>query len=173
MNTHSETKSVTRIMRNLHRDIGFLVIGLTLMYCTSGIILIYREDGFLKFENKVETTIAQGLSEKELESALHLRRMKIEKHDGNVILFNYGQYNALTGHVSYTTQEYPWIIQKFNALHLSPSAATIHLFGLLYGILLFFLATSSLFMYKKGTKMARRGVILASVGVVAACFIVL
>lgn len=173
MNNPSETKSVTRTMRNLHRDIGFLVIGLTLMYCISGITLIYREDGFLKFENKVETTIAQGLSGKELETALHLRRMKIEKQEDNIIYFNYGEYDSLTGHVSYTTQEYPWIIQKFNALHLSPSAPAIHYFGIMYGILLLFLATSSLFMYRSGTKNARRGVTLATIGVIAAFVIII
>jgi hypothetical protein len=142
------------------------------MYCVSGITLIYRDDGFLKFENKVETTIAQGLSWKELESALHLRKMKIEKQEGDIVYFNYGEYNALTGHTSYTTQEYPWIIQKLNTLHLSPSASMIHLFGIVYGVLLLFLAISSLFMYKRGTKQARRGVLLATVGVIAAFFIV-
>ncbi|BAH74273.1 hypothetical protein [Solidesulfovibrio magneticus] len=173
MSNSSEKRSMVRVMRNLHRDIGFFVVGLTLIYCLSGIILIYRDKGFMQFANSVETTIAQGLSEKDLESALHLRKMKILKQEGDKIVFNYGEYNRLTGHVSYTTQEHPWIIQKFNAIHLSPSASLIHYAGVAYGVMLLFLAISSFFMYKSGSAQARRGVILAVVGVVAAFVLVL
>jgi len=171
MNNATEKKSMTRTMRSLHRDIGFLLIGLTLMYAASGIVLIYRDSGFLKQETRVETDIARGLPAKALESALHLRRLKVEKQEGDVIHFNYGTYDAATGHAAYTIQEYPWIIQKLNALHLAPSASALHYFGILYGALLIFLAVSSLFMFRPGTKPFRRGIILSAGGVALAALL--
>ena len=35
-------KTVTQVVRALHRDIGFLMIGITVIYCVSGILLLYR-----------------------------------------------------------------------------------------------------------------------------------
>ncbi|MGE4422863.1 MAG: hypothetical protein AB7D39_11255 [Pseudodesulfovibrio sp.] len=168
MNKPTEKRTLTRTMRSLHRDIGFLMIGLTLMYCLSGIVLIYRDSGFLKFENHVETDIDRGLTSKELEAALHLRRITVERLEAGVIHFNNGEYNVLTGHASYTLQEYPWLVRKFNALHLSPSSSAMHYFGIAYGLLLIFLALSSLLMYKPGTKSFRRGITLSSAGVAMA-----
>lgn len=35
-------------IRSLHRDVGFFLVGLTLVYVLSGILLIYRDTGFLQ-----------------------------------------------------------------------------------------------------------------------------
>lgn len=35
-------KSLHSVVRALHRDIGFFVIGLTVLYCVSGVSLLYR-----------------------------------------------------------------------------------------------------------------------------------
>lgn len=35
-------------IRSLHRDIGFFLVGLTLIYVFSGILMIYRDTGFLQ-----------------------------------------------------------------------------------------------------------------------------
>lgn len=172
MNTNTGKRSFARIIRSLHRDIGFLLVGMTLLYCASGIIMIYRDQGFLKFEEHVETTVAPGLVAEELAPALKLRRLEIDRQDGDMLYFNNGQYNASTGEVSYTVEKFPLIIEKINSLHLSPSSSTIHYFGVTYGALLFFLAASSLFMYRIGTKQSRRGIIIASAGAISAFLIV-
>ena len=38
-----EKKSINHFVRSLHRDIGFFVIGLTIIYSISGIVLTYRD----------------------------------------------------------------------------------------------------------------------------------
>ena len=43
-----EEKMKKPLIRVLHRDIGFLVVGLTIVYALSGIVLTYRDTGFLK-----------------------------------------------------------------------------------------------------------------------------
>lgn len=53
METQKKKQNIYHIMRVLHRDIGFLTIGLTLVYALSGILLIYRNTDLLKTE-KVE-----------------------------------------------------------------------------------------------------------------------
>ncbi|WP_320171665.1 hypothetical protein [Maridesulfovibrio sp.] len=173
MSKNIEGKSITRLMRSLHRDIGFILIGLTLMYCVSGIVLIYRDQGFLKTEQRVEKVISPGLDAGEIKSELRLRKMKIDRQEGSIIYFNNGKYDKITGQVSYTTQKYPAIIEKLNSLHLSPSNSPIHFLGVTYGILLLFLALSSLLMYKAGTRQLRRGITLAATGILAAAAILI
>ena len=172
MNKVIKRKLFVPTMRSLHRDIGFLLIGLTLIYCVSGIIMIYRDTGFLKFEQNIVTTVDPGLSIQDLASALKMRKLTIDRQEGDIMYFNDGEYSVSTGQASYTVEKYPLIIEKLHSLHLSPSSSTIHIFGLTYGILLLFLAISSLFMFKSGTRHARRGLVLASVGVAAAFLIV-
>lgn len=45
-----EKKSINHYMRSLHRDIGFFVIGLIVIYSISGVVLIYRDTNFLKHD---------------------------------------------------------------------------------------------------------------------------
>ena len=46
-------------IRSLHRDIGFFLVGLTLVYVLSGLLLIYRDTGFLQ-TTPVEHGMGQG-----------------------------------------------------------------------------------------------------------------
>ena len=48
-----ENKSINHCIRSLHRDIGFFIIGLTIIYSMSGIVLTYRDTNFLKHETLI------------------------------------------------------------------------------------------------------------------------
>ncbi len=73
-NADRKSVSVYRWMRILHRDIGFFVIGLTIIYCISGIVLTYRKTDFLKSETKVTRKIKPELQAEQLGEVLRLRR---------------------------------------------------------------------------------------------------
>ncbi len=155
---------LTRTMRILHRDLGFIMIGLTIIYSISGITLIYRETPFLKKERQITRTIEPSMEVDELGSVLHMRNFEIVRTDGNTIFFNNGTYNKSTGVVEYTSNELPGWLSKINSLHKTSNRSPLHWLGIVYGILLFFMAISSFWMFKSGTGLLRRGIKLAAVG---------
>lgn len=113
-------------IRGLHRDIGFFLVGLTLIYVFSGILMIYRDTGFLQ-----TAAVEQGM----------------------------GQHR---GH------EYVAWVQPFVDLHKAKSGNSVHWFTVMYGPALGFLAISSFWMLKPGSKTYRREIFLATLGVVFA-----
>ncbi len=167
-------KSFSYYMRVLHRDFGFFVIGITIVYCLSGVLLIYRDTDFLKENKIVLKTIEPNLKESELGKILHIREFKVIKNEGDVINFQNGTYNKTTGVVKYSSRELPAILEKFIGLHKSAGNGFASLFTTIYGILLLFLALSSLWMYQINTKNFRRGIYIACGGLIfVVCLLIL
>lgn len=170
-------KALAYYMRILHRDIGFLMIGLTLVFALSGILLVYRSTDFLKSDTPVTRSLSAGLSADDLGRALHLRKVKIAD-DGRYLVFSSepavrdGKYDRESGAVSYTERKLPSLLEKFNALHKTGSSAPIHWFSVVYGVLLIFLALSSFWMFKRSTRQFRRALVFSSVGFAAAALLV-
>jgi hypothetical protein len=161
-----EKKSFNHYIRALHRDIGFFAIGLTIIYAISGIVLIYRETGFLKSEKQVEKQLSPNIKESELGMALHLHNFQVTKTEGDVVYFQNGTYNNATGVVKYTDKALPAIIEKLNSLHKKSSRGITYLFSTIFGLSLLFLAISSFWMFKPNTRMFRRGLIFAGSGII-------
>ena len=97
MATEQHKTDRLRKIRALHRDIGFFVVGLTVVYALSGLVLTYRDTGLLKREQQVEKTLARGLGSCELARALHLRDLEVIDEDAGVIRFRKGTYNRENG----------------------------------------------------------------------------
>ncbi len=166
-----DRKTLTYYMRSLHRDIGFLVIGLTIVYALSGIVLIYRDTDFLKTMTHVETTMPKLMSPNDISQKLRLRHMEVTKIEGDVIHFKDGDalprgaYNAATGATVYDRMQLPKFLQTFISLHKISSSKGAHSIGVVYGVMLLFLALSALAMFKPASRQFRRGLILSGVGV--------
>lgn len=160
-------------MRTLHRDLGFLVIGFTIIYAISGIVLIYRDTDFLKHEKQVEQQIAPNIPESDLGGVLHLRNLQVVKTEGEMVYFQNGTYNKATGTVNYTEKALPAFLEKINNLHKKASRNLSHVFSTFFGIILLFLAISSFWMFKPSTKMFRRGMILTGIGLILAVVLLL
>lgn len=110
-------------IRSLHRDIGFFLVGLTLVYVLSGVVLIYRDTGFLQ---TTETQVGMG------------------QHRGH---------------------DYVGWMQPLVDLHKANSRNGVHWITVTYGLCLGFLAISSFWMIKPGSKTYRRELLLAALGV--------
>lgn len=160
--------SMNRIMRVLHRDVGFFVIGLAVIYSLSGLLLVYRDTDLMKEEQVIEKTLEPNLAVGDLERMLHLRGLKIEKTEGNLMYFNSGTYNVQTGDVKYTAKALPAWMEKLNQLHKTSSRNLSHYGAVIFGVLLLFLAISSFWMYRAGSSNFKRGLVLTGVGVLAA-----
>lgn len=168
-NGHRHDKTSIYYTRLLHRYIGCITLGLTLVYALSGVVLIYRDTEFLKTPVHVEQTIDQKLAPADLAKNLHLRHFALKKTDGEVLYFQNmpsireGTYNKATGAVSFTENRFPSIIERLISIHKLGSGNEMHWFSAVYGVMLLFLAVSSLWMFKPGTQKFRR-VLLVSGG---------
>ena len=162
----NEKRSFGYYMRALHRDVGFFVVGLVLVYAVSGVVLLYRDAGFLMREVQVERQLSPGLDAEKLAAALHLRGFKVSKVEGDVVHFRQGTYDKGTGIAAYSTRQLPSVLQKFVDLHKTMSGKINHWYAMFFSILLCFLAVSSFWMYRRDTRPFRRGLCLAAAGIV-------
>ncbi|MCT4646892.1 MAG: hypothetical protein N4A74_18020 [Carboxylicivirga sp.] len=161
-------RSITKIMRALHRDIGFLMIGLTVVYCLSGIVLLYRDTDMFTIDKQYIETIEKQISADELGDALGLRRIHISSETADTIYFNYGTYCKTSGVADYTINTYPDFVWAINGFHKLKSRYNMHWIGLIYGVLLLFLAISSYWMYKPKSKKFKHGLVLSAIGLMIA-----
>lgn len=161
-------KSIQYFIRILHRDIGFLLVGLTMIYALSGILLIYRSTGFLQSETTSQKTVAVGLEAGELGRELGMRHFELEKQDGDTIFFQGGSYDRSSGIATYTQSGFPTVLSMFTDLHKVTSRSSMHPLAAVYAFLLLFLAVSSFWMYKPGTRLFRRSISFSTAGMVVA-----
>ncbi len=163
-----EKKSMNQIMRSWHRDVGFFIIGMVIIYALSGIILIFRESNLLKHKVKVERTITPNLEAMDLKKELHRKELNGIRIDGDNIFFDDGQYNKITGIAAYTTTETIFPFNRFIDIHKSKNKGPLLWISAIFGLLLFFMVFSSLWMFKKGTTLFRRGLIIGGAGLIFA-----
>lgn len=159
-------------MRSLHRDLGFFLIGLIVIYSLSGIVLVYRNTSLLKTEKKIEKTLNPNMSPDELLNSLKIRGAKVISNENNLIEFTNGSYDATTGVVVYNIQETIFPMNKFISLHKTIGTSPMHWIATVVGVILFFLAISSFWMFKPNTRLFKRGLVLASIGVVFTAIII-
>lgn len=167
-----EKRNVHYYMRVLHRDIGFFLIGLTIIYCVSGILLVYRDSDFLKQETTVEKQLTANLSENELGKELRLRNFKPIKVEENIVYFENGTYDKTTGVANYTQKALPAFLEALNKLHKTSSNSIAHYISVMFGVLLLFLAISSFWMFKAKSKMFLRGISFAGAGILFTAIII-
>lgn len=148
------------VMRVLHRDLGYLTIGLTLVYALSGILLIYRNTDFLKVEKTQQVQLHPELRADELNQHVRIRNFKVDREDGEFIYFKEGYYNISTGKAQITRKVYPTPINKLVDLHKVTGDSKMSIVALIYGIIFTFFAISAMFMFKFGSKKNKRGWLL-------------
>lgn len=165
MEQQNERKSLTYYMRILHRDIGFFVIGMTIIYSLSGILMIYRNTDFLKFDMVEQEQLSTNLSFDALSDSISLRRINLVRELNDTIYYNNGTYSKTTGIAQYTTKQQPRFIQKMKSLHEASGKNSVSWFTAIYGISLLFLAISSFWMYKSKSRLFKRGLIIAGIGI--------
>ncbi len=168
-----KTNSIHNIMRSLHRDIGYFVVGLTMIYVISGILLVFRDTSFLKVKTEITRQLQPGLDGEALGRELKMRRFKVDKIEGEMVVFQNGTYNQSTGAASYTEEALPSWLEKLNKLHKSSSKSPTAWLNVTYGILLGYLVISAFWMYKPKAKLFKRGAWLSAAGLIFAVIMVM
>jgi hypothetical protein len=170
---NSGKMSINQIIRVLHRNIGFFILGFVLIYALSGIALIYRDSDFLKKEKTIKVNLPAETKPADLGQALKMREFKILKTEGDVIFFQGGSFNAKTGVAEYIVKELVFPFNKFTSLHKTASKNPFHWFTLVFGILLLFMALSSFWMFNSKSKLFRKGIYIVLAGFVFAVLLIL
>jgi len=145
---------------------------LTIIFSLSGIILIYRDTDFLKKEVQIEKTLPPGLNISQIQENLRIKNLKAQTTTGDIITFQNGTYNSTSGQVKYTSKDVAFPFNKLINFHKSISQKKTSWFNTGFGILLLFMAISSLWMLKKGSHIYLRGATIAVVGIIFAILLV-
>ncbi|MBM6865487.1 PepSY-associated TM helix domain-containing protein [Bacteroides caecigallinarum] len=159
-------KSFSYWLRVIHRDLGFLMVGLCLVYGVSGFLLNHmngKDPAFKTTESRVELKkgmdkdeiIAEWISDSGLPRLKKVFRIDDEHFrimlDGGV-----GIYNSHTGITEYETHEKRPVIYWLNRLHYNRVNGW-NVMGDFFAFSLVFFAISGLFMIKGKNGIVGRG----------------
>ena len=165
--------NIHKTMRALHRDVGFLLIGMAIIYSLSGITMIYRDKGVFDVTNEYAEVLDPALKLQQVGQEIEKKNLKEVSADGAMLHFKQGtkttgKYNSQTGETQWTAKEPPFVIKQFQKLHKAGSKDAQHWFSVIFGVLFLFLGISSFWMFKPGTRLFNRGVVLAILGIIGA-----
>ena len=159
-------KSTGFYMRIIHRYLGFFLVGIMAMYAISGIVLIFRNTDFLKNVQQVEKKIEPNVSEEELGQQLKIKRLKVEREEGDIYYFRDGTYNKSTGVANYTVKELPFILDRMTHIHKAKSGDPLYILNIFFGIALLFFVISAFWMFLPTSPTFRKGMYFTLAGIV-------
>ncbi|MFH1160795.1 MAG: PepSY-associated TM helix domain-containing protein [bacterium] len=184
-----QRKTLRRWNNAIHRDIGYLAFGMTIIYALSGIVLNHFKSGdFLhpdygkKYEDFQVRLPVDGTINKTY--ALHiLEQVREEDHyksyvTGNgylqVFFKNGSVYIDLSNGKSQLEKKTPrYLIKDFNLLHYNNIKKWFTWFSDVYAAALVFLAITGLFILRGKNGILLRGAWLTAAGIIIPAIIIL
>lgn len=160
----SSKSPLSNTMRIYHRYLGFFLSGIMAVYAISGIILIFRDTGFLKKERQLSQQLKPGQSAEELGKAIRIRDLKFETASGDIQHFKQGSYNTKTGAANYTTKSLMPFAEKLTHLHKANTKSPLFYLNVFFGISLLFFVISSFWMFMPKTSIFKKGIYFTLAG---------
>lgn len=163
-------------LRSLHRDVGYLLVGLTFVYAASGLAVNHIEDWDPNFEQfEVTHTLAAPLPTDEAAAAEQvLAQLGIDEPPSDVFLYEQELEIQLDNRSLYVDgaamtildrgQHQRRLLRLANWLHLNRGKAAWTVVADGYAILLLFLASSGMLMLPGKHGLRGRGWILVLLG---------
>lgn len=162
-------------IRKYHRWLGFFLAGIMLIYATSGILLIFRNTDFLKYQQTEVRQLESQLSAAALQQSLKIRGFELKSDSKDAIAFKQGEYNKNSGMVTINTLDYPMPLAKLVKLHKATTDSPLFYLNISFGLALLFFVVSAFLMFmpklpffKNGVKISIAGAIFALVVVIFA-----
>lgn len=165
-------------LRALHRDAGYLAVGLTLVYALSGLAVNHIADWDPNFEHTERIEPLRGALPHDDRAASRavLRQLGIEERPTAVYRASEQQLEITLPHgavhvdaerreIVHEGQRDRLVLRAANWLHLNRGKKAWTLFADGYAILLLFLAASGMFMLKGRKGLLGRGGILVAAGI--------
>lgn len=161
----SISPKIRKWIRVIHRDLGFVMVGLSLVYAISGILLNHMngKDPSYKTKHKTEM-LERGLTTEEVKKVWQSdpgrpQLNNVGESSGKYRLMlqgGLGEYDPVTGVVEYQTSKRKPFAYWVNQLHYNRVKGWSPMADLFAGSLIF-LAVSGLFMVKGKHGIAKRG----------------
>jgi hypothetical protein len=166
-------RKIQRWFRILHRDIGYLTVGITLVYALSGFLLSHRKLFPAAKKEAFTIDLPPNLNSESLLKywELNLPLIKLNNHkesENNIQLFlerGNGYYNKSNGETSYEIITRRPVISFLNQLHRNRKKGWPYIADA-YAFLLGFLAISGLFITNGKNGFLQRGIWLVSLGII-------
>jgi hypothetical protein len=165
-------------LRALHRDAGYLAVGLTVIYAVSGIAVNHIADwdpNFTSYERSHTlggpiTGDDQAAARKVLAKlAIHGQPREVYRSDDDTLDITFDErtlhVTLSSGRVLEQGQRSRLFLRTANYLHLNRGKPAWKYIADLYAVMLLFLASSGLFMLKGRKGLAGRGWILVGLGI--------
>lgn len=164
---------------SLHRDIGYLAVGMTLVYALSGMAVNHRADWNPNYRKVEETRTIEPINPAQEEDALvaeSLRKLGLSEKpkstvlsDDNTLLVFYPdlQYSVdlPSGKVLVEGTTRRPVLYSLNRLHLNTPKRAWTWIADLYALSLAFLAVSGLFILQGRNGLRGRGAWLTAIGI--------
>ena len=164
-------------LRAWHRDVGYLLVGLTVVYAVSGIAINHIDDwdpNFKAYEKTrriapIAADVPDPIAIATAQVALGQKNApRASLRAGDEIHLEYDNFKYVvygeTGEVFEQGREPRFFLRVANWLHLNRGKAAWTYIADGYAVLLLFLAGSGLFMIKGRQGIWGRGMVLAAVG---------
>jgi len=152
-------------MRIYHRYLGFFLAGIMAIYSVSGIIMIFRDTDFLKKENQKVLTVATGLQTHEISAAIKIKNLKIKSDTLDIVTFENGTYNRITGVADFKVKELPYLLNKMTKMHKATNKDPLYYLNIFFGVSLMFFVISSFYMFMPGTTIFKKGMYFTLAGI--------
>ncbi|WP_428268541.1 PepSY-associated TM helix domain-containing protein [Haliangium sp.] len=172
-------------LRVLHRDAGYLAVGLTFIYAVSGIAINHLEDWNPNFETVSRTHQLDGAvpADEQAATAYVLDQLGIDLTPREAYLVTDTQLEIYfdnrslvvdtdTGRVFDEAQEPRFFLRVANWLHYNRGKAAWTYIADAYALFLLFLAVSGMFMLRGRNGLLGRGLVLVLAGVSVPIFYV-
>ncbi len=153
-------------MRIIHRYLGFFLVGIMAVYAVSGIVLIFRDTDYLKQTHNFEKQVEPNINKNDLGKALGIKRLKVDKTEGDIFYFKDGTYNNKSGQAKYSTKELPWVLDRMTHLHKAKSSEPLFFLNIFFGLSLLFFVISSFWMFLPSSSIFKKGLYFTLAGIV-------
>jgi len=157
--------TVHNSMRVYHRYLGFFLAGIMAVYAVSGVIMIFRDTDFLKRDKQTEKKLTPGLKVDELGQAIRIRNLRAESETDELIRFQQGYYNKITGVTVYMTKSLPKGIERLTQLHKASTKQPLFYLNVFFGLSLLFFVISSFWMFMPKTTIFIKGLYFTLAGI--------
>lgn len=165
-------KKTQHWLRILHRDIGYLAVGITLVYALSGFFMSHKnifsatktENYSLEFPKKLD---GENFS-KHWNTSTTINLNHYKETENKIQLFldgGTGRYDKSSGEVYYEIYKIRPIVTFLNQLHSNRKKCWVHIADI-YAFSLMFLAISGLFIINGKNGFLKRGIWLMILGII-------
>jgi uncharacterized protein len=184
-----QVKTLRRWNNALHHDIGYLSVGMTIIYALSGIVLNHFKSGdfshpdYHKSYKEFTITLPKDSIVTKAYVDAVLTELKVKDHyksyvtgDKYVQIFldkGWIYIDLRTGDTQMETKTPFYVIKEFNLLHYNNIKKFYTWFSDLYAVALIFLAITGLFVLRGKNGIIGRGAWLTAIGIILPALILL